>query len=73
MSDSGHGVRKDHVGSLVAYFHCGDLVLEGYDHGPTVERFFGPGIRSYDWTTRVRAEHLDEVRRALGPRRGDRA
>lgn len=42
----------------------GDLVIQGRDTGPEVERFFGS--TEYEWTWTIRANHLSTLIQALG-------
>lgn len=44
----------------------GDLVVEGHDLGPGVERAFGAGHTEYEWCHTVRAEHVPELVAVLG-------
>ena len=44
---------------------AGDLVIEGQDLGDGVERFYGAGIREYEWAWTIRRTHLDLLARAL--------
>ncbi len=43
---------------------AGDFVVEGQDLGPAVEEFWG--CHEYEWSRRVRAEHVQALARALG-------
>ncbi len=49
----------------------GDLIIEGQDLGPSVERFWGAGLTEYEWDIKVRAAHIPELIAALGGKEGD--
>ncbi|MBA2310259.1 MAG: hypothetical protein H0W01_13450 [Pseudonocardiales bacterium] len=49
----------------------GDVVVEGQDLGPGVERAFGPGLTEYEWTHTVRAADVPLLVEALGGAPGD--
>ncbi len=57
---SGQDVR-----SLVARYSDGDLIFEGQDLGPSVERFFGEGQWEYEWVFTVRKANLPKLEKAL--------
>lgn len=61
------GVR--HLGARLTA--GGDLVVEGQDVGPGVERFFGEGTTEYEWTHTVRAADLPALVAALDGDPGD--
>lgn len=44
----------------------GDLVIEGHDLGPGVERLMGAGLREYEFVRTVRAADVPPVVQALG-------
>lgn len=44
----------------------GDLLIEGHDLGPGVERLLGAGLREYEFVRTVRAADVPAVVRALG-------
>jgi hypothetical protein len=49
----------------------GDLVIEGQDLGDGVERFWGEGLREYEWIWTVRAKEIPALVAALGGEAGD--
>ncbi len=63
---------EDGVRHLEARFNdAGDLVIEGQDLGDGVERFFGAGIREYEWIWTIRRASLAALGRALGVAEGE--
>lgn len=43
-----------------------DLIIQGQDLGPGVERFFGQGLREYEYTITVRKADVPALLSALG-------
>ncbi len=62
---------EEGVRHLAARFtESGDLVIEGQDLGDGVERFFGEGIREYEWIWTIRRGSLVALARELGVNEG---
>lgn len=49
----------------------GDLIIEGQDLGPEVERFWGAGMSEYEWAITVRSAKVPRLVSALGGEEGD--
>jgi hypothetical protein len=49
----------------------GTIQIVGYDAGPGVERAWGPGLSSYDWTWTIKPDHVPALIAALGGKPGD--
>ncbi len=63
------GPDRRHLWAVVTA--SGDLVIEGQDLGPEVERLFGEGKIEYEWTVRVRAPDVPGAVVALSGAPGD--
>jgi hypothetical protein len=48
----------------------GNFVIDGQDLGPSVEGFFGKGIREYEWKRTVLAAEVPRLLELLGARAG---
>lgn len=44
----------------------GSLTINGQDLGDGVERFWGQGLREYEWTRTVDTQHIPQLVAALG-------
>jgi hypothetical protein len=49
-----------------SFDESGDLVIEGHDLGPGVEKALGPRLTEYEWIWKVRKADLPLLQRALG-------
>ena len=50
---------------------AGDLVIDGQDLGPAVERAFGEGLTEYEWRHTIRAANVPLLVAALGGAPGE--
>lgn len=49
----------------------GDLIIEGHDIGPSVQRFWGARFRECEWAILVRAANVPQLVAVLGGSKGD--